>query len=145
MDEGSLSRAKIMIDFRRKLPPIRAPRVNLRGIVSVAIQLENRRQFTAKLHTVSMTGGLLELTPYIDERSRILMAFQLGPGLLQAKAEMLFPMRGGIGYMQPFRFTGFAAGARQTLEVQIATLLKQTVGPKHTLGFNAQRTFLDSL
>ena len=104
----------------------RAPRVPLRGTVSATIHLENQRVLIAKLHQLSMTGGLLEVAAYIDERSRIALAFQLGAGPLLAKAELLFPMRGGMGYLQPFRFTAFGAGVRQTLEVEIATLLKQT-------------------
>ena len=104
----------------------RAPRVPLRGTVSATIHLENQRVLIAKLHQLSMTGGLLEVATYIDERSRIALAFQLGAGPLLAKAEMLFPMRGGMGYLQPFRFTAFGAGVRQTLEAEIAALLKQT-------------------
>jgi hypothetical protein len=122
----------------------RAPRVNLRGSVSITVQLENKRQITAKLHRLSMTGGLLEVSPYIDERSKVSIVFQLGVGLLQAKAEMLFPMRGGLGYLQPFRFTGFATGVRQSLEVQIAALLKQGIGPNRALDFKSPRFLLDS-
>jgi hypothetical protein len=46
-------------------------------------------------------------------------------------------MRGGMGYLQPFRFTAFGTGMKQTLELQIAALLKQTVGPNHSVGFAA--------
>jgi len=109
----------------------------LRGSVPVTIQLENKRQLTANLYRLSVTGGLLELGPYVDERSRVTLVFQLGAGLLQGKAEMLFPMRGGMGYLQPFRFTAFGTGMKQTLELQIAALLKQTVGPNHSVGFAA--------
>lgn len=104
----------------------RAPRVPLRGSVSATIHLENQRVLIAKLHQVSMTGGLLEVATYIDERSKIALAFQLSAAPLLAKAEMLFPMRGGMGYLQPFRFTAFGAGVRQSLEMEIAALLKQT-------------------
>jgi len=103
----------------------RAPRVALRGSVSATIHLENQRVLLARLHQLSMTGGLLEVATYLDERSRIALAFQLGAAPLLAKAEMLFPMRGGMGYLQPFRFTAFGAGVRQTLEREIAALLKQ--------------------
>ena len=75
--------------------------------------------------------------PYVDERSRVTLVFQLGAGLLQGKAEMLFPMRGSMGYLQPFRFTAFGTGMKQTLELQIAAVLKQTVGPNHSVGFAA--------
>jgi|SRR4051794_37940571 hypothetical protein len=134
-----------MSHFFRTYRDMRAPRVSLQGAVSVVIQLENKRQFTGKLHRLSITGGLLEVTPYIDERCKVLMALQLGAGLLQAKAEMMFPMRGGMGYFQPFRFTGFAAGARQTLELQIAELLRRTIGPNHAVQLNAPRLFMDSV
>jgi len=130
-----------MIGFRR----LRAPRVNLRGTVSVMVQLENRRQFTGKLHQLSVTGGLLELTNYFDERSRVALGFQIGTGLLRGTAELLFPMRGGMGFMQPFRFTAFAAGTRQTLDREIAALLPQTVGPSRVVGSRPPDSLLDSL
>src|ERR1051325_2807287 len=79
---------------------LRAPRAPLRGTVSATIHLENQRVLIAKLHQLSMTGGLLEVATYIDERSRIALAFQLGTGPLLAKAELLFPMRGGMGYLR---------------------------------------------
>lgn len=129
-----------MIAFRR----LRAPRVNLRGTVSVMVQLENRRQFTGKLHQLSATGGLLELANYFDERSQVALAFQIGTGLLQGKAELLFPMRGGTGFMQPFRFTAFAAGTRQTLDREIAALLPQTIGPGQVLGSRRPHSLFDS-
>jgi hypothetical protein len=132
-----------MSHFFRTYRAMRAPRVTLQGAVPVVIQLENKRQFTGKLHRLSITGGLLELTSYIDERCKVLMALQLGAGLLQTKAEMMFPMRGGMGYFQPFRFTGFGAGARQTLELQIAELLRRTIGPNNAVAFNSPRLFMD--
>ena len=129
-----------MTAFRR----LRAPRVNLRGTVSVVVQLENRRQFTGKLHQLSLTGGVLELTDYVDERSEVALGLQIGAGLLQGKAELLFPMRGGMGFLQPFRFTAFAAGTRQTLDREIAALLPQTVRPSHVLGSRPPDSLLDS-
>lgn len=124
---------------------VRAPRLSLRGSVPITIQLENRRLYTGKIYRLSVNGGLLELTPYIDERTKVLMAFQLGVGLLQAKAEMMFPMRGGMGYFQPFRFTGFAPGARHMLEAHISALLEQAVGPNHSLALTGPPKLLESL
>ena len=108
------------------------------------VQLENRRQFTGKLHQLSLTGGLLELTDYFDERSMVALGFQIGTGLLQSKAELLFPMRGGMAFLQPFRFTAFAAGTRQTLDRDIAALLPQTLGRSHVLGSRPPDSLLDS-
>ena len=129
-----------MTQFRQ----MRAPRVNLRGSVPVIVQLENRRQFTAKLHQLSVNGGMLELSDYLNERTKISVAFQLASGLLQGKAETFFPLRGGSGFMQPFRFTSFAAGTRQTLEREINALLPQTVGPSHVIGSKPPQSRLES-
>ena len=134
-----------MSPFSPMYRAVRAPRVSLRGSVPITIQLENKRLYAGKLYRLSINGGLVELTPYIDERTKVLMAFQVGAGLLQGKAEMMFPMRGGMGYFQPFRFTGFAPGARQMLEVQISALLRQAVGPNHSLALTAPPNLLDSL
>lgn len=134
-----------MSPFSPTYRAVRAPRVNLRGSVPITVQLENKRLHAGKLYRLSVSGGLLELTPYIDERTRVLLSFQAGAGLLQGKAEMLFPMRGGIGYFQPFRFIAFAPGARQMLEAQISTLLRQAVGPNHSLALTAPPNLLDSL
>lgn len=129
-----------MTQFRQ----LRAPRINLRGSVSVIVQLENRRHFTAKLHQLSITGGMLELSDYINERTKISLAFEIESGLLQGKAETFFPLRAGMGFMQPFRFTFFAAGTRQTLERKINALLPQTTGPGHVLGTRPPSSMLDS-
>jgi hypothetical protein len=131
----------MMTPFRN----VRAPRINMRGEVSVIVQLENRRQFTGKLHQLSINGGLIEVSAFLEERSKVSIAFQIGSGHLQAKAELFFPLRGGVGYMQPFRFTAFAAGTRQTLEREISALLPQRVGTSHALGTRHPRSLLDSL
>jgi len=125
----------------------RAPRIALRGAVPAAIQLENGRQFTVRLHQLSVTGGLLELATYIDERSRIAMGFAFGSMNVHANAELLFPMRGGLGYMQPFRFTAFGPGVRPTLEIEITNKLRQIMAaarPRQSLSDRSPRFFLDS-
>lgn len=134
-----------MSPFSPMYRAVRAPRVSLRGSVPITLQLENKRLYAGKLYRLSITGGLVEITPYIDERTKVLLAFQVGPGLLQGKAEMMFPMRGGMGYFQPFRFTGFATGARQMLEAHISALLQQAVGPNHSLALSAPPNLLESL
>ena len=125
----------------------RAPRIALRGAIPAAFQLENGRQLTARLHQLSVTGGLLELATYVDERSHIAMAFTFGSANVHANAELLFPMRGGQGYMQPFRFTRFGAGVRQTLEMEIANMVRQMTAaarPRQGLIDRVPRFSLDS-
>lgn len=127
--------------------PTRAPRVNLRGTVSVLIQLENLRRIPGKLDQLSITGGLLELAMYLDERAKVGLTIPIGSGTLRPKAEMLFPMRGAHGYLQPFRFTSLWAEERQILETEITELLKQTMAPapgSHGPGFRPPRFYLES-
>jgi len=126
----------------------RAPRINLRGTVPAAIQLENGCQFTARLHQVSTSGGLLESSNYIDERSKISLTFPLGSGDVHGKAVVLFPVRGGVGYMLPFRFIDFGAGVRQTLETEIEWFQRQgltRVGRKAGPSLRGPRFPLDAL
>jgi hypothetical protein len=109
--------------------PTRAPRVNLRGTVTVVVHLENLRRVPAKLHQLSVTGGMLELAMYLDERTKVGLTFPVGPSTVHPKAEMLFPMRAGVKYLQPFRFTSLWAAERDLLEREITSLLNQTVVP----------------
>src|ERR1700676_14441 len=132
-------------------PPVRsrtrAPRVGLQGSVSVLVHLENLRRIPAKLHQLSITGGLLELAAFVDERASVEMKFQLGSSVLCPKAEMLFPMRGAHGYMQPFRFTRLWAEESQILQTEIAERLKQSMASApagHGSGFRPPRFFLES-
>jgi hypothetical protein len=127
--------------------PARAPRVALRGSVSVLVQLENLRRIPGKLHQLSVTGGLMELATYLDERAKVGLTIALGPTTVRPKAEMLFPMRAAHGYLQPFRFASLWAEERQVLEAEITELIKQTTAPApgvHGPGFRPPRFYLES-
>ncbi len=106
--------------------PRRAARVNLPECAFATIQLENRRQIPAKLRRVSLTGGLLDLAVYIEERLSVTLTLPVGSGTVHARAEMLFPMRGVTGYLQPFRFTSIREEQLHILDREISELLKQT-------------------
>ena len=127
--------------------PTRAPRVNLRGTVSVLVQLENLRRMPGKLHQLSITGGMLELAMYLDERAKVGLTIPVGSSTLRPKAEMLFPMRAAQGYLQPFRFTSLWGEEREVLEAEVTKLLKQTMVPapgSHGPGFRPPRFYLES-
>lgn len=137
----------LMTESGRLRPAPRAPRVNLRGAVSVLVQLENLRRIPAKLHQLSITGGLLELAVYLDERAKIDLTLPVGSSTVRPKAEMLFPMRALQGYMQPFRFTRLWAEESQILEAEITRLLKQSMAPAtpgHGAAFRPPRFYLES-
>jgi hypothetical protein len=109
--------------------PRRPPRVNLRGDLSATIQLENGRKVPAKLHQLSITGGMLEVADYLDERARIKLTIPFASGTVCAKAEMLFPMRGALGYLQPFRITSLCEEQLHLLDTEVTELLKQSTAP----------------
>jgi hypothetical protein len=125
----------------------RPPRVSVPGTVPATIVLENGRQLTARLQRISVTGGLLELVKYVEERVRVGLTLPVGSSVVYARAEILFPMRGGVGYLQPFRFTNLRDEQRHILDREITELLKQTVAPAtgaHGSGFRPPRFFLET-
>jgi hypothetical protein len=105
--------------------PRRSPRVNLPECTFATIQLENRRQIPAKLRRVSLTGGLLDLAIYVEERLSVSLTVPIGAGIVHARAELLFPMRSMTGYLQPFRFTAIREEQLHILNREINELLKQ--------------------
>jgi hypothetical protein len=108
-------------------PGTRATRVSLQGRISAIVRLENGRQISGKLYQLSVTGGLLEIAMYLDERTKVGLAVPIGGNVLRPDAEMLFPMWGAHGFLQPFRFTRLWAQERQMLEAEIVKLLRQSL------------------
>ncbi len=134
-----------MSHFFQRRPARRAPRVTLRGTISAVIRLENGRQLTAKLQQLSITGGLLDLPVYLEERAWVDLTIYLSSGAVRGTAEMMFPMRGGVGYLQPFRFTSLGGEELHAIDQEVTELLKQSVTPKTTEpSLRAPRYYLDS-
>jgi len=109
----------------RRVPrplPRRAPRVALPESSFATIQLENGRQIPAKLKRVSLTGGLLDLAVFMEERLAVGLTLPIGSGIVHARAELLFPMRTMIGYLQPFRFTSIREEQLHILDREINEL-----------------------
>lgn len=103
----------------------RAPRINLNGSISGILQLENGRKLGARLHRLSVTGGLLEVTTYLDERVKVDLTIPFSAVSVRMKAELLFPMRSGIGFLQPFRITRMSGEDLQLLDAEITKFRKQ--------------------
>lgn len=125
----------------------RAPRVNLRGRMSAIVKLENGRNIPAKLHQLSVTGGLMEIPSYVHERTRVSLTLEVGLSIVRANAEMLFPMWGSIGFMQPFRFTEVPVDEAQVLARGIANLLGESTirgAVDQGMGYRQPRFFLES-
>ncbi len=136
-----------MSQFSQSRQQRRAPRVNLRSPLSVTLRLENGRQIFAKLHRLSITGGLIELGTCVEERVWVGLTIFLNSGAIHPTAEMMFPMRGGDGYMQPFRITRLRADELHLLDREITELRKQTIAPAnsgHGVGFRPPHFYLES-
>jgi hypothetical protein len=82
----------------------RPPRVKLAGTVLILLLLENGRQLRARLHQLSITGGLLCLDQPLDEGIKVELAFHVGQSTVRGKARVLFPMWATQGCLQPFQF-----------------------------------------
>lgn len=91
------------------------------------IRLENGRQLSGKLQQLSITGGLLEISNYVEERSWVDVAIYLSSGQVRATAEMMFPMRGGAGYLQPFRFTSLGTDELHAIDREVSEVIKQSI------------------
>lgn len=136
-----------MIYSPRMRPGVRAPRVNVQGRISVLVKLENGRQVSGKLQTVSVSGGLVQVPTYLEERSKIVLTIPVGNNLVRPHAETLFPMWSANGYLQPFRFTRIWTEERQMLEAEISELLNQTVARStatRVTGFRPRNFYLES-
>ena len=94
-----------MTQFPQPHPSRRAARVQLGDSVLAAIRLEDGRRTKAKLQTISVTGGLLQLAQSLAQGDFVEVAFQTQAGPVHGMAEILGPMRKmSDGVLQPFRF-----------------------------------------
>jgi hypothetical protein len=94
-----------MTHFPQPHPSRRAARVQLGDVVLAAIRLEDGRHAKAKLQSISITGGLLQLPRSLAQGDFVEVAFQTQSGPVHGMAEILGPMRKtASGVLQPFRF-----------------------------------------
>ena len=94
-----------MTHFPQPHPSRRAARVQLGDSVLAAIRLEDGRHAKAKLQTISVTGGLLQLPRSLGNGAFVEVAFQTQAGPVHGMAEILGPtQKTADGVLQPFRF-----------------------------------------
>ena len=94
-----------MTHFPQPHPSRRAARVQLGDSVLAAIRLEDGRRTKAKLQTISITGGLLQLAQSLAQGDFVEVAFQTQAGPVHGMAEVLSPtQKMDHGVLQPFRF-----------------------------------------
>jgi hypothetical protein len=98
----------------------RAARVQLGGSVLAAIRLEDGRRTRAKLQSISITGGLLQMQHPLGGGSFVELAFQTQSGPVHGMAEVLAPLRKtDTGILQPFRFVAFEDDDHRRLRTSV--------------------------
>ena len=104
----------------------RGSRVKLGGVVLALLQLQNKRYVRARLHQLSVNGGLLQLEHPLDEGITVDVLFHFCSTTVRSKAEMLFPMWATKGCLQPFRFRDLDEQQVGRLENDLTALLALT-------------------
>ena len=133
-----------MTYFMQRQPPRRAPRARVRGTISAVIRLENGRPLPAKLQQLSITGGLLDLAAYLEERTWVDITIYLSSGPVRTTAEIMFPMLGAVSYLQPFLFTGLGEAELHAVDTEVTALLQSVASGTGDTGLRAPRYYLES-
>jgi hypothetical protein len=109
-----------MTHFPQPHPSRRAARVQLGESVLAAIRLEDGRRTKAKLQSISVTGGLLQIPHALPNGSFVELAFQTQSGPVHGMAELLDPMsKTESGVLQPFRFVAFEDDDHRRLRTSV--------------------------
>ena len=117
----------LMTHFPQANPAKPAPRVKLQESVLVAIRVEGA-QVRAKLHEISVTGGLLILAKPLDQGEFVEVAFQTSEGSVHGMAEILqAKLESRTGCVQPFRFVALDDEAHNKLRMALQTLGDRTI------------------
>src|SRR5579862_1303435 len=122
-----------MTHFPQPHPSRRAARVQLGDSVLAAIRLEDGRRTKAKLQTISVTGGLLQLAQSLAQGDFVEVAFQTQSGPVHGMAEVLSPMRKMNNVvLQPFRFVALEDDDHRRLRTSLDHVVDRKL-----LGMNA--------
>ncbi len=116
-----------MTHFPQPHPSRRAPRVQLGGSVAAAIQLDDGQRTRAKLQSISITGGLLQVTRALQQGDFVEIGFQTKSGPVHGMAEMLLPTsKATEGCMQPFRFIAMGDEDHRKLRIALDSVLDRS-------------------
>jgi hypothetical protein len=117
-----------MTYFPQPNPARRARRVTLPGSVVGEVRSAGGEPVRAKLHAVSVTGGLLVLSKALVQGDCVEVAFQTSHGIVRGMAELL-PARSKSksGCLQPFRFVALEDEDHTRLLMTLESLRNQTL------------------
>jgi hypothetical protein len=105
----------------------RSPRVQLNGSVGAAIIAEGGQRERAKLQSISVTGGLLQLQHALSIGDFVEIAFHTRVGAVHGMAEMLQPMRKfQSACLQPFRFIALGDDDHRKLRMALDAIFDRS-------------------
>src|SRR6266849_10034197 len=132
---------QLMTHFPQPHPSRRAARVQLGDSVLAAIRLEDGRRTKAKLQTISVTGGLLQMSQSLGQGDFVEVAFQTQEGPVHGMAEVLTPMRKvSDGVLQPFRFVALEDDDHRRLRTSLDHVADQGLLGLKSSVLNVTRT-----
>jgi len=117
-----------MTHFPHINPTERAPRIQLNGSVAAAIHSEGGQQARAKLQSISINGGLLQVPQELSTGDFVEIAFHTRSGPVHGMAEMLQPMRKfKSACLQPFRFIALGDDDHRKLRMALDVARDQSL------------------
>src|SRR5260221_2186134 len=106
----------------------RSPRVQLHGSVAAAVMAEGGQRARAKLQTISITGGLLQLQHELSSGDFVEIAFHTRSGAIRGMAGMLNPTRKiPSACLQPFRFIALGDDDHRKLRMALDSALDRSL------------------
>jgi hypothetical protein len=106
----------------------RALRVRLPGMPQATIRFEDGQHPSARLQTVSVTGGLLRVLKPLSPGAIVEVMFRTHAGPVLGIAELLAPCATVRMGLQPFRFIAMPEADLGTLRIAIASSMECAAG-----------------
>jgi len=120
----------------------RAPRVQLGGSVPAAVVLDDGKRTKAQLQTISVTGGMLQMTRALECGDFVEIAFQTRSGSVSGMAEMLnVARRAENGCLQPFRFIAIGDEDHRKLRMALDSVLDRSFAGIQSNAFLTSKAF----
>jgi len=90
------------------------------------VKLDGGERTKASVRTISVTGGLLQMTKALDEGDFVEVAFETHSGPVHGMAEMLHPRQVSTnGILQAFRFVALEDEDHKTLRFAVDSTLER--------------------
>jgi len=116
-----------MTHFPQAHTNLRSPRVHLNGSVAAAVMAEDGQRERAKLQSISVNGGLLQLPHELSPGDFVEIGFYTRSGAVHGMAEMLSPTRKfQSACLQPFRFVALADDDHRKLRMALDSALDRS-------------------